>query len=79
MKEKRVTVTQMFQMMNNPQGMLNQQVMQQLISENPQIWQSAQKMLQGKSHKQQVSELRRLYQSKGMNLDTVAKQYGISI
>lgn len=69
----------MLKALENPQQMLSQQMMQQLIRENPDKWAAAQRMFQGKNHKQQVSALRDLYRSKGMDLDAVAKQYGITL
>lgn len=71
--------TSMMSMLNNPQQVLNEQMAAQLIRENPQQWQAAQQMFNGKDHNQSVEALRQLYQSKGMNLDTVARQYGISL
>lgn len=69
----------MLKALENPQQMLSQQMMQQLIRENPDKWAAAQRMFQGKNHKQRVSALRDLYRSKGMDLDAVAKQYGITL
>ena len=69
--------SQMMQLLQNPQQILSEQMAAQLIRENPQQWQQAQQMFANKDHNQQVSALRELYQSKGLNLDTVAKQYGI--
>ena len=71
-----MNMTQMFRaMQGNPQ----QFVMQQLIKENPQQWQQAQQMFNGKSHDEQVQALRELYKQKGMDLDTMAKQYGVAL
>lgn len=50
-----------------------------MAASNPQQWQQAQRMMQGKSHRQQVDALRKLYKSKDMDLDTVARQWGISL
>lgn len=66
---------QAMKVMQNPQ----QYVMEQLAKQNPGIMQQCQSMFTGKSHKQQVSVLRQLYKSKGMDLDTVAKQWGIKL
>lgn len=59
----------------NPQ----QYVMEQLAKQNPIIMQKCQEMFTGKSHKQQVSALRNLYKQKGMDLDAIAKQWGIQL
>ena len=71
-----MNMTQMFRaMQGNPQ----QFVMQQLIKENPQQWQQAQQMFNGKSHEEQVATLRELYEKQGMDLDATAKQYGVQL
>ena len=69
----------MQQVVQNPQGFMNESMVQQLIRENPQVWQQAQQMFAGKNHKQQVSALRQLYRQKGMDLDSVARQYGVQL
>ena len=66
-------------MLQNPQKVLSEQMAAQLIRENPQQWQQAQNMFANKNHEQQVTALRELYKSKGMNLDAVAKQYGVQL
>ena len=71
--------SQMMQMLQNPQKVLSEQMAAQLIRENPQQWQQAQNMFANKNHEQQVAALRELYKSKGMNLDAVAKQYGVQL
>lgn len=74
-----MTLTEALQMMNNPQGIFSQQMMQQLIQENPDKWQQTQSMFANKSREQKIAALRELYQSKGMDLDNVAKQYGVNL
>lgn len=72
----------MFQAMNamqNPQGTMMQYAMQGMIAQHPEQWQQAQNMFNGKDYKQQISELKKLYKSKGMDLDAVAKQWGITL
>lgn len=71
--------SQMMQMLQNPQQVLSEQMAAQLIRENPKQWQQAQGMFANKSHEQQVAALRELYKSRGMNLDAVAKQYGVQL
>lgn len=66
---------QVMKVMQNPQ----QYVMEQLAKQNPGIMQQCQNMFTGKNHKQQVQVLRNLYKQKGMNLDAVAKQWGIQL
>lgn len=66
---------QAMRVMQNPQ----QYVMEQLAKQNPQVMQQCQNMFTGKNHKQQVQTLRNLYKQKGMDLDTVAKQWGIKL
>lgn len=65
--------------LQNPQGYVTQQMFHQMIRENPDKWNTVQNMFAGKTHKQQVAELKKLYQSKGMDLDAIAKQYGVQL
>ena len=69
----------MLSAVQNPQGYMTDQMFRQLIRENPDKWNQAQRMFAGKTHKQQVAELKKLYQSKGMDLDAMAKQYGVQL
>ncbi len=66
---------QAMKVMQNPQ----QYVMEQLAKQNPGVMQQCQSMLSGKNHRQQVQALRSLYKQKGMDLDAVAKQWGIQL
>lgn len=68
-------MTQAMRVIQNPR----QYIMEQLAKQNPGVMQQCQSMLSGKSHRQQVTALRSLYKQKGMDLDTVAKQWGIQI
>ena len=72
-------LSSMMQLLQNPQQVLSEQMAAQLIRENPRQWQQAQGMFANKNHEQQVAALRDLYKSKGMNLDAVAKQYGVQL
>lgn len=72
-------LSSMMQLLQNPQQVLSEQMAAQLIRENPKQWQQAQGMFANKNHEQQVAALRELYKSKGMNLDAVAKQYGVQL
>lgn len=74
-----MNMTQTMQAMSNPQGMMMQYMIKGMIAENPQVWQQCQEKFSNKNHRQQVSELRALYKSKGMDLDSTAKQWGISL
>ncbi|MBO6100677.1 MAG: hypothetical protein J6P07_05030 [Spirochaetaceae bacterium] len=65
--------------MSNPQGYVMQQFANQMIAENPDKWQQCQQMFANKNRKQQIAELTKLYKSKGMDLNAVAKQYGITL
>lgn len=72
----------MFQAMNavqNPQATLMQYAMQGMIAQHPDKWQQAQQMFAGKSKSEQLKALRKLYKERGMDLDSVAKQYGVQI
>ena len=72
-------LSSMMQMLQNPQQVLSEQMAAQLIRENPKQWQQAQGMFANKNHEQQVAALRELYKSRGMNLDAVARQYGVQL
>lgn len=74
-----MNMTDMMQALSNPQGYVTNMCLQQLIREHPQEWQQCQQMFANKSRKQQVAELSKLYKSKGMDLNAVAKQYGIPL
>jgi len=71
-----------YQAMNavqNPQAALMQYVMQGMIAQHPEQWQQAQEMFAGKSKSEQLKVLRKIYKDRGMDLDAVAKQYGVKI
>ena len=70
-----MNLTNMLGMMQNPQMF----IMCQLMQENPQVVQQCQQMFSGKSRAEQVSALRKLYKSKGMDLNSIARQYGVKI
>lgn len=63
----------------NPQAAMLQYAVQGMIAQHPDEWQKCQQMFADKNKKQQISTLRNLYKQKGMDLDSVAKQWGISI
>lgn len=65
--------------MQNPQGALLQYAMQGMIAQHPEQWQQTQQMFAGKSKSEQLKALRKLYKEKGMDLDSVARQYGVQI
>lgn len=70
-----MNLTSMLGMMQNPQMF----IMRQLMQENPQVVQQCQQMFSGKSRNEQLSALRKLYKSKGMDLNAIARQYGVRI
>lgn len=74
-----MNTAQMFNAAMNPQQFIMQQAMQNMIRENPSQWQQAQQMFNGKSPQQQRIELEQLYKSKGMDLQSVASQWGIQL
>ena len=72
----------MFKAMNavqNPQATIIQYAMQGMIAQHPEQWQQAQQMFAGKTKSEQLKTLRKLYKERGMDLDAVAKQYGVQI
>ena len=72
----------MFKAMNavqNPQATIMQYAMQGMIAQHPEQWQQAQQMFAGKTKSEQLKTLRKLYKERDMDLDAVAKQYGVQI
>ena len=72
----------MFKAMNavqNPQATITQYAMQGMIAQHPEQWQQAQQMFAGKTKSEQLKALRKLYKERGMDLDAVARQYGVQI
>ncbi len=65
--------------MQNPQGTMMQYAIQGMIAQHPDMWQQAQEMFANKNKKQQIAALRNLYKQKGMDLDAIAKQWGITL
>ena len=63
----------------NPQATLMQYAMQGMIAQHPEQWQQAQQMFAGKTKAEQLKALRKLYKERGMDLDAVARQYGVQI
>lgn len=63
----------------NPQGTMMSYAMQGMIAQHPEQWKQAQEMFSGKNHGEQVKALRKLYRDRGMDLDNVARQWGIQI
>ena len=74
-----MNMTQMIGAMQNPQLFAMQQMMQQMIRENPQQWNAAKQMFEGKNQKQQRTVLEKLYKERGLDLNAVASQWGIQI
>ena len=56
-----------------------QYAMQGMIAQHADVWKQAQEQFNGKDHNAQINQLRELYKSKGMDLDMVAKQWGIQL
>ncbi len=65
--------------MQNPQSTMMQYAIQGMIAQHPDMWQQAQEMFANKNKKQQIAALRNLYKQKGMDLDAVANQWGITL
>lgn len=63
----------------NPQATIMQYAVQGMIAQHPEQWQQAQQMFAGKTKSEQLKALRKLYKERGMDLDAVAKQYGVQI
>ena len=73
------SMTAFMQAMSNPQVYVMQQFANQMIAEHPNEWQQCQQMFANKNRKQQLAELSKLYKSRGMDLNAVAKQYGVCL
>lgn len=72
----------LFAMMNamqNPQQVIMQSMFQSMVAAHPNEWSRCQEMFKGKDRASQVAELKKLYESKGMDLASVAKQYGVNL
>ena len=76
----------MFQMMNamqNPQGYISQQVMQQamqqMVNENPKVWQATLDKYGNMDKKKVIAALKKEYAGQGQNLEQVAAQLGIQL
>lgn len=65
--------------MQNPQGTMLQYAMQGMISQNPQQWQQVNNLFANKSHKEQVSLLKKMYKERGMDLAAIAQQWGVTL
>lgn len=65
--------------MQNPQGVMMNYAMQGMIAQHPDQWKQAQEMFGGKNRGEQMKALRKLYKDRGMDLDNVARQWGIQI
>ena len=72
-------VFQAMNAMQNPQATLMQYAMQGMIAQHSEQWQQTQQMFAGKTKAEQLKALRKLYKERGMDLDVVAKQYGVQI
>ena len=72
-------VLQAMNAMQNPQATMMQYAMQGMISQHPNEWKQTQELFANKSKSEQLKALRKLYKDRGMDLDAVAKQYGVQI
>ena len=65
--------------MQNPQGVMMNYAMQGMIAQHPDQWKQAQEMFGGTNRGEQMKALRKLYKDRGMDLDSIARQWGIQI
>jgi len=72
-------ISKVMRAIQDPQATMFQYAMQGMIAQHPEEWQQAQQMFAGKSKQEQLETLRKLYSEKGMDLDAVAKQYGVQL
>lgn len=72
-------VGQLQNMMKNPLGMLQKQMLQKLQNQNPQQFNQIQKMLEGKNDEQLRNMAENIANERGINLSEFANQFGIKL
>ena len=69
-----------FQILSNPQSVLNSQLqkqMQQMAGQNPQAFQKMQEMINGKNDEQIKQTCMNLAKERGIDIEKFASQFGI--
>lgn len=66
-------------MMQNPMGMLQQQMLAQFQKQNPQMYQQVQQMVSGKSDNQLKEMAQNIANERGINLQQFASRFGITL
>lgn len=72
-------IMQMINAINNPMQYVMQQCLNQLIATHPNEWKQCNELFNGKSKEQQISTLKSLYDKKGIDLMSTAKQLGVTL
>lgn len=70
---------QAMQVMKNPMGMLQNQMLEKFKSQNPQMFQQVQQMIQGKNENQLKQMAQNIAKERGIDLNSFANQFGIKL
>lgn len=65
--------------MQNPMGMIQQQMMMKFQKQNPQMFQQVQQMVNGKSEEQLKEIAQNIAKERGIDLNQFANQFGIKM
>lgn len=63
----------------NPMGMIQQQMMMKFQKQNPQMFQQVQQMVSGKSDEQLKEMAQNIAKERGIDLNQFASQFGIKM
>lgn len=65
------------QAMRNPMGAMQQQLLQKMQRQNPQLYRQVQEMVQGKSDAELRTMAQNIAQERGIDLNQFASQFGM--
>lgn len=68
---------QAMQVMKNPMGAMQQQLLQKMQRQNPQLYRQVQEMVQGKSDAELRVMAQNIAQERGIDLNQFASQFGM--
>ena len=68
-----------FQMMQNPNQFFQNQMIQNMRNQNPQLYQKVQEMTSGKNETELKTMASNIAKERGINLSQFANQFGIKI
>lgn len=72
-------IGQMQRFMQNPMSAVQNQMLQKMQRQNPQMFQNVQQMISGKSEAQLKTMAENIAKDRGLNLNEVAGQFGIRL